>query len=426
MRQPRPLQRGHAVLGDWPVPDVHRVRRQTRGDRGVQVFQPGPAAGDCGKRRGQRGLPRHHLQDHLGQVDAGQHRGGPVAQVDQRRRFLDGLHPGQVDLPLVIDADLGVDGQPPADLVVGRVQGAGVLGQQRVRVLRQSERGQYVRADRLPRWAFQKPGLGVAPLGGGVGVDVSAFQMTIKLLQHAEGVGVAVHRAALVGGVAEHQALPRAGHHRGVDHLGGDQRRGQAAAVPQRIMSRLSIPGEHRTGPGRIDQLHAVREYRSVDIDGDTGDAAPVRRIPSLGHQVIERGVRMPLLMPISEPHLGMRVISIPHGGRDRRHRRHPDREHHPAKEGIHQRALAPLGLTSHQHPKPRRPQPLTDSRYLVAVTVRPQGGHITKCNGQQIVAFDQAHLSSHPPGKGPLATVRRRTALSRLTASPSAATKSG
>jgi AcrR family transcriptional regulator len=47
------------------------------------------------------------------------------------------------------------------------------LGQQRVRVGGQAEGGQHVTADRLPRLAFQEPGLWVAPPGGGVGVQVS-------------------------------------------------------------------------------------------------------------------------------------------------------------------------------------------------------------------------------------------------------------
>jgi len=83
----------------------------------------------------------------------------------RRRRFLDCLHPGQVDLPRVVDADLGVDGQPSAGLPVGGIQRLGVLGQQRAGVLRQAERRQHITADRFPRPALQEPGLRVAPLG---------------------------------------------------------------------------------------------------------------------------------------------------------------------------------------------------------------------------------------------------------------------
>ena len=80
------LQRRDALLGDRAVADVQGVGGQARGDRDVQVVQPGPAAGDGGERRRELRHPAHHLQDHLGQVDAGQHGRDPAAQVDQRRR----------------------------------------------------------------------------------------------------------------------------------------------------------------------------------------------------------------------------------------------------------------------------------------------------------------------------------------------------
>jgi hypothetical protein len=43
--------RSSAGRGDRPVPDVQRVRRQARGDRGGQVLKPGPATGHRGERR---------------------------------------------------------------------------------------------------------------------------------------------------------------------------------------------------------------------------------------------------------------------------------------------------------------------------------------------------------------------------------------
>jgi len=91
------------------------VGGQARGDRDWKVVQPGPAAGDGGKRRREFGRPGHDLEDHLGQVDAREHGRRPAAQVNERRGLLDGLDARQVDLPVGVDADLGVDGQPPAD-----------------------------------------------------------------------------------------------------------------------------------------------------------------------------------------------------------------------------------------------------------------------------------------------------------------------
>jgi hypothetical protein len=98
-----------------------------------QVVQPGPAAGDGGEGLRDLRRPGHDLKEHLRQVDARQHGRRPGAQVDKGRRLLDSLDPGEVDLPLGVDADLGAGGQPPADFPVGGVQRPGVPGQQRVR-----------------------------------------------------------------------------------------------------------------------------------------------------------------------------------------------------------------------------------------------------------------------------------------------------
>jgi hypothetical protein len=228
---------------------------QARGDRGRQILQPGPSAGDGGERRELR-RPGHDFQDHLGQLDAGQHGGGAGTQVHQRRGLLDGLHPGQVDLPGVIDADLGIDGQPPADLPVGGVQRLRVPGQQRVRVGGQGEGGQHVAADSRPHVALQEPGLRVAPPGRGLGVDVAALEAPPELLQHAEGVGVPANRAALVSGVAEDEPPPRPGHHAVIDEPSGDERGGQAAAVGQHVGQR-----PHRGQHGRALGCRAERDH---------------------------------------------------------------------------------------------------------------------------------------------------------------------
>jgi hypothetical protein len=115
-----------------------------------------------------------------------------------------------VDLPVVADGDLGVDGQPPGDLPVGGIQRAGVLGQQRVRVARQAEGGQDVAADRGPCPAVQEVGLRAAPSGRGLGPDLAALEVAPELLQDAEGVGVPTDRAVLVLRVAEYPATATA------------------------------------------------------------------------------------------------------------------------------------------------------------------------------------------------------------------------
>ena len=260
VRQPRPLQRRRPFLRDRPVADVHGVRGQARGDRDRQVVQPGPAARHRGERARELRRPGHDLQEHLRQVDARQHRRGPGAQVHQRRRLLDGLEAGEVDLPVVVDGDLGVDGQAAADLAVGGIQRPGVLREQGGGVTGQAECRQDVVAGRVPRRAFQEAALRVAPPGGGLGPDVAALEAAPELLEHAAGVGVPAHRAVLVRGVAEHQVPPRAADHARVDQPAGDERGRQAAAVGQDV-GQGPHGREHRRALGAGAELDHGREH---------------------------------------------------------------------------------------------------------------------------------------------------------------------
>lgn len=68
-----------------------------------------------------------------------------------------------MDLPVVADGDLGVDGQAAADFAVGGVQRPGVLREQSGRVAGQAEAGQDVTAGRRPRRAFQEAPSGSVP-----------------------------------------------------------------------------------------------------------------------------------------------------------------------------------------------------------------------------------------------------------------------
>jgi hypothetical protein len=73
--QPIALERRSALLRHRLEADVERVRGQARGDRHVEVGHPRAAPRDGGERLDEPGLPRHHLEDELGQIDARQHRG---------------------------------------------------------------------------------------------------------------------------------------------------------------------------------------------------------------------------------------------------------------------------------------------------------------------------------------------------------------
>jgi hypothetical protein len=150
--------------------------------------------------------------------------------------------------------------EPPAHLPIGGVQRPGMLGQQRVGAVWQAERGQHVPADRLPRLAFQEPGLRVAPLRGGVGVDIPSLQVPPELLEHAEGVGVPAHRAVRVPRMAEHQPLPRAAHHFGVDQAAGDQRCRQAALVGQHV-GQCPHRRQHRRALGARPEADHSRQH---------------------------------------------------------------------------------------------------------------------------------------------------------------------
>ena len=213
---PVALERRHALLDHRPIADVQRVRGQAGRDGDVQVRQPGAAAGDGGERPGESRLPAHHLQQHLGQVDPRQHRADPLAQVDQAPRFRDRLDPLDVQPPVRIHADRVVDLEPSGHAPVGVVQQPGVRCQEGVRVFGQPERGQHRVLGCGPRFAVQQLGARVAPAGGGLGVDVAAFEPGMELGQHAEHVGVALD-PPLAG---EHQAGPGAADQIGVDVTG--------------------------------------------------------------------------------------------------------------------------------------------------------------------------------------------------------------
>ena len=171
----------------------------------MQVIEPGLAAGRQGERGGELRDPGHHLQDHLGQVDPGQHRGHPLAQVDERGRLGDGGQPGEVQPPLAVDRGVdGPGGDLRGDVAQGGVQGAGLLGQQHVRVLAQlqvGERrtlgavpllaGEQLRGGRASGWMPRRRSRGASGAGG----------------RPSEHPRAAVDPAFL----GQHQGLPRPG-----------------------------------------------------------------------------------------------------------------------------------------------------------------------------------------------------------------------
>jgi len=115
------------------------VRGQARRDRHVQISQAGLTARRRDERRDKPGLPRHHLEDHLREIDPRQQRVHVAAQLGQARGVVDRFEALDVQLPVTIEADGRVRLQAPADGAVRRVEGPGVLGQQIIRGRRQRQ-----------------------------------------------------------------------------------------------------------------------------------------------------------------------------------------------------------------------------------------------------------------------------------------------
>ena len=203
----------------------------------MQISQAGLSTGRRGERRDEPGLPRHDLQDHLRQIDAGQQRVDVAAQLDQARRLVERLEALDVQLPLGVEADRGVCLQARADGAVRAIEGPRVLGEQIIRGRGQRQGGQNSGLGACPRLAGEQLRARVAPPCRGVGVDLAPLEMAMKLRQHAEHVRVAVDRAVRGGRSAEHEALPRAMDKRPVDvsarQLAGAQQLSHALHLAQ-------------------------------------------------------------------------------------------------------------------------------------------------------------------------------------------------
>jgi hypothetical protein len=146
------------------VADVAAVRHQQRRDRHGQVLQAGLTSGDRGERLVGAG-PGEHLQQYLGQVDAGQHRVHRGPQVEQRGGLGFRLQGGEVQPTIAVEDDLRVVRQPPGDLPVRPVQQRGPRSHVLARPGGQVQRGQHGGLGLLPCVTGQQFRPRVAPLG---------------------------------------------------------------------------------------------------------------------------------------------------------------------------------------------------------------------------------------------------------------------
>lgn len=132
-------------------PDVERMRGQQRGDRDVQVGQPGGHTGRGGEGGGEIRVPAHHLKHQLGQIHARDHAGHTGTQVFQAGRLLQGVVLAEVHPAVGVHGDVPAGGHPAGHRPPCRIQGPGMLGEQRVGLLRQQQRAQRRALHVLPR-----------------------------------------------------------------------------------------------------------------------------------------------------------------------------------------------------------------------------------------------------------------------------------
>ena len=174
---------GTPRLGDRGVPDVQGLGGQARRDRDVQVLQPGPAARHRGERGGERRAP---TPSPPGSPPAGRPaaaspppacagppataaRGWPSASETW-------IRPSSSTWASIVPAETCA-----ATSRQRRVQGAGLLGQQRVRVLAQLQVGQHRSLRTAPTASpASSCGLRVAPAGRGPGVDLAALEVPVR------------------------------------------------------------------------------------------------------------------------------------------------------------------------------------------------------------------------------------------------------
>jgi hypothetical protein len=171
---PPASQRRDAVGDHRDVPDVQRVRGQRVGDREIEIAHPAPPAGQASERCGERGQPAHHLKDQLREIDPGEHRLQPTAQINKARRVRDRVDLLGVEPPVRADVRDGPGGQALRHPPPRAVKRGGVLAQQLAGILRQAERVQRRALRGLPRPAGEQLRARVpVPCRRG-GVDVAA------------------------------------------------------------------------------------------------------------------------------------------------------------------------------------------------------------------------------------------------------------
>ena len=184
---------GDTALGDRGEPDVQGLGGQARGDRDVQVLQPGPAA----RHRGERGeRTPAATPSPRGSPPAGPPAAAsppPACAGPPGRRLGDRVSAGSVSLPWSSTVRRCPGRDLRGHVAQRRVQGARPA-QPAARPGPRAAAGRSAPAPwRSPLLARQQLRARVAPAGRGPGVDLAALEVPVKGRQHAEHVRVAVN-----------------------------------------------------------------------------------------------------------------------------------------------------------------------------------------------------------------------------------------
>ncbi len=151
-----------------------------------------------------------------------------------------------------------------------------------------------------------------------------------------------------------------------------------------------------RAGPGSVDQLHAAGQQRRVHDRGDRGQVLAVARVAALGHQLAERAEREDFGPAAREDRRDTLVRAVPDGRRQRGQRCHPGGQHRAAEQGVHQRALAPLGLSGDQHPQPLPGEPAPQPIDKVPLLVAAQPQKLPERGQQRVGLSGNEHAASY------------------------------
>jgi len=250
-------ERLHPRGDDRAVANVQGLGSQGGGHADIQIVQPALAARDGREGLKEAGLPAHHLQDQLADVDAGHHALRALAEVDEAWGVRGGGQRRGVESSLSVHAGLDVGIQPAGDVPQGGIEVARLLLEKTLRVLEQLQSAQHRALGSFPGLAGQELRPGVGPTGGDRSEDVPALQALVELLQDAEDIAGAIH-GALRPPRREYDPPPGGRNHASRHPVGVEMPGGHTAGRP----------GLHELGQRKQGLQDRSRLGRGPELDG--------------------------------------------------------------------------------------------------------------------------------------------------------------